>query len=65
MGLLDHVEFRNGLLSARRETVPAAWCALHEVPAELPHTISLTDPALSATYGTRRGTRRLPGRQLR
>ena len=28
--------------------MPADWCALNEVPADLPHTISLTDPPVPA-----------------
>ena len=48
IGLLDLNEFCHGLLHALREAVPADWCALHEVPADLPRTISLTDPAIPA-----------------
>jgi DNA-binding CsgD family transcriptional regulator len=44
MGLLDHAEFCHGLLSVLREEFAADWCALHELPADLPHTISLTVP---------------------
>jgi DNA-binding CsgD family transcriptional regulator len=44
MGLLDLDEFSRGLLAALRDVVPADWCALNEVPADPPHTISLTDP---------------------
>jgi DNA-binding CsgD family transcriptional regulator len=31
-----------------REEFAADWCALHEVPAALPNTISMTDPPLPA-----------------
>jgi DNA-binding CsgD family transcriptional regulator len=48
MGLLDLEELCSGLLTALREVVPADWCALNELPADLPHTVSLTDPPLPA-----------------
>jgi DNA-binding CsgD family transcriptional regulator len=48
IGLLDLEEFCFGMLHAVLETVPAEWCALNEVPAELPHTISITEPSLPA-----------------
>jgi DNA-binding CsgD family transcriptional regulator len=48
IGLLDLNEFCDGLLQALREAVPADWCALNEVPADPPHTISLTDPPVPA-----------------
>src|ERR1700722_224904 len=44
MGLLDLTELCQGMLVALREVVPADWCALHELPANLPYTVSLTDP---------------------
>lgn len=44
MGLLDLEELCAGLLRALREAIPAEWCALNEVPADLPHTVSITDP---------------------
>jgi DNA-binding CsgD family transcriptional regulator len=44
MGLLDVQELCTGLLRALREAVPADWCALNELPADLPRTISLTEP---------------------
>lgn len=44
MGLLDLGELCVGLLRALREVIPAEWCALNEVPADLPHTISITEP---------------------
>lgn len=44
IGLLDLEEFCVGLLRTLREAIPAEFCALNEVPAELPHTISITDP---------------------
>jgi DNA-binding CsgD family transcriptional regulator len=48
MGLLDLDELCQGMLVALREAVPAEWCALNELPADLPHTISLTDPPIPA-----------------
>ena len=48
IGLLDLDELSHGLLRALREAVPADWCALNEVPAHLPNTISLTDPPVPA-----------------
>jgi DNA-binding CsgD family transcriptional regulator len=44
MGLLDLEELCSGLLRALREGVPAEWCALNELPADLPRTVSLTEP---------------------
>jgi DNA-binding CsgD family transcriptional regulator len=44
MGLLDLQELCVGLLRALREVVPAEWCALNELPAALPHTVSITEP---------------------
>jgi DNA-binding CsgD family transcriptional regulator len=44
IGLLDLEELCGGMLRALREAVPAEWCALNELPADLPHTISLTEP---------------------
>jgi DNA-binding CsgD family transcriptional regulator len=44
IGLLDLEELCHGMLRALREAVPAEWCALNELPANLPHTISLTEP---------------------
>lgn len=44
MGLLDLDELCHGLLRALREAVPAEWCALNELPADLPRTISITEP---------------------
>lgn len=59
MGLLDLDELSQGMMVAVREAVPADWCALNELPAELPHTVSLTDPPVPekfhltfARYGT-------------
>ena len=48
IGLLDLEELCHGLLRALREAVPAEWCALNEVPADLPRTISITEPAVPA-----------------
>jgi DNA-binding CsgD family transcriptional regulator len=47
MGLLDLEELCQGMLVALRQAVPADWCALHELPADLPRTVSLTDPPVS------------------
>jgi DNA-binding CsgD family transcriptional regulator len=44
IGLLDLQELCHGMLRALREAVPAEWCALNELPANLPHTISLAEP---------------------
>jgi DNA-binding CsgD family transcriptional regulator len=44
MGLLDLEELRVGLLRSLREVIPAEWSALNEVPADLPHPISITEP---------------------
>jgi DNA-binding CsgD family transcriptional regulator len=46
MGLLDLDEMCSMLLQALRVAVPAEWCAINEVPADVPHAISLTDPAV-------------------
>jgi DNA-binding CsgD family transcriptional regulator len=46
MGLLDLDELCHGMLSTLRAAIPAEWCALNEVPADLPHTVSLTDPPI-------------------
>ncbi|MGH2894434.1 MAG: response regulator transcription factor [Solirubrobacteraceae bacterium] len=48
IGLLDLEELCDGLVRALREAIPAEFCALNEVPADLPHTISLTDPPVAA-----------------
>jgi DNA-binding CsgD family transcriptional regulator len=48
MGLLDLEELCHGLLRALREAVPAEWCALNELPADLPRTISLSEPQAPA-----------------
>jgi DNA-binding CsgD family transcriptional regulator len=44
IGLLDIDELCRGLLRALREAVPAEWCALNELPADLPHTVSIAEP---------------------
>jgi DNA-binding CsgD family transcriptional regulator len=44
MGLLDLDELCHGMLRALREAVPAEWCALNELPADLPRTVSITEP---------------------
>jgi DNA-binding CsgD family transcriptional regulator len=48
IGLLDLEELCHGMLRALREAVPAEWCALNELPADLPRTISLAEPEISA-----------------
>lgn len=50
MGLLDLDELCRGLIVSLREAVPADWCALHELPAELPHTLSLTEPPIPPEF---------------
>jgi DNA-binding CsgD family transcriptional regulator len=49
MGLLDLDELSRGLIVALRRAVPSEWSALHELPANLPHTLSLTDPRIPST----------------
>jgi DNA-binding CsgD family transcriptional regulator len=44
IGLLELDELSYGLMRALREVVPSEYCAIHELPADLPHTVSLTDP---------------------
>lgn len=44
IGLLELEELSYGLLRALREAIPSDFCAIHELPADLPHTVSLTDP---------------------
>jgi DNA-binding CsgD family transcriptional regulator len=44
MGLLDLDELCHGMLRALPEAVPAEWCALNELPADLPRTISIAEP---------------------
>jgi DNA-binding CsgD family transcriptional regulator len=46
IGLLELEEFCGALLTALRDAVGAKWCALNELPADLPHTVSRTDPAV-------------------
>jgi DNA-binding CsgD family transcriptional regulator len=48
MGHLDLDEFCRVLLAAVRDAVPAEMSALNELPVDLPHTISLTDPPVPA-----------------
>lgn len=48
IGLLDLEELCAGLLRALREAIPAEWCALNELPVDLPRTISITEPAVPA-----------------
>ncbi len=50
IGLLELEEFCGGLLVALRDSVPAEWCALNELPADLPHTVSRTDPAVPVEF---------------
>lgn len=44
MGLLDLDELSHGLIVGLRRLIPSEWSSLNELPADLPHTISLTDP---------------------
>lgn len=44
IGVLELDEFAHTLLYVLRAALPAEWCALNEVPADLPGTVSLTDP---------------------
>jgi DNA-binding CsgD family transcriptional regulator len=44
IGLVELDEFCHGLMQALREAVPSDWAALNELPADLPRTISLTEP---------------------
>jgi DNA-binding CsgD family transcriptional regulator len=46
MGLLDLQELCVGLLRALRQTIPAEWSALNELPADLPQTVSITEPSV-------------------
>ncbi len=50
IGLLDLDELCEGLLRSLREAIPADWCALNELPAHLPHTISITEPPVPAEF---------------
>lgn len=52
IGLLDLEELCHGLLRALRYAIPAEWCALNELPADLPHTVSITEPAAPAEMHT-------------
>lgn len=44
IGLLELDELSLALLRGLREAVPSEYCAIHELPADLPHTVALTDP---------------------
>jgi DNA-binding CsgD family transcriptional regulator len=44
IGLLELDELSHGLVRGLREAVPSEFCAIHELPADLPRTVSLTDP---------------------
>lgn len=44
IGSLELNELSDCLLRGLREAVPSEFCAIHELPADLPHTVSLTDP---------------------
>ncbi len=48
--MLDLEEFGEAMIGALRRVVPSEWCALHEIPVELPRTISITDPPLPAEF---------------
>ena len=44
MGLLDLEELCHGLIEALHEVIPVDMVAISEVPADLPHTISISVP---------------------
>ena len=46
IGLVELDEFCEGLMRALREAVPSEWAALNELPADLPRTISMSEPPL-------------------
>jgi DNA-binding CsgD family transcriptional regulator len=48
IGLLDLDELCHGMIRALRQAVPAEWCSLNELPADLPHTVSLAYPEIPA-----------------
>jgi DNA-binding CsgD family transcriptional regulator len=50
IGLLDLEELCGGLLCALREAVRAEWSALNELPADLPRTISISEPAVPPEF---------------
>jgi DNA-binding CsgD family transcriptional regulator len=50
IGLLELDDLCHGLLRALREAIPAEWCALNELPADLPHTVSITEPPVPAEF---------------
>ena len=50
IGLLDLDELCDGLLRSLREAIPADWCALNELPADPPRTISVTEPPVPAKF---------------
>src|ERR1700739_707475 len=52
IGLLELDELSYGLLRGLREAVPSEFCAIHELPADLPHTVSLTDPSVPPAIHT-------------
>ncbi len=49
IGLLELDELSRGLIETLRQAVPSDWTALNEVPADLPRTISMSDPPLPAS----------------
>jgi DNA-binding CsgD family transcriptional regulator len=48
IGLVELEEFCGGLMKTLRDVVPSDWCALNELPAHPPDTVSLTEPEVSA-----------------
>ena len=48
MGYLDVEELSYAMVAALREAVPSEWSALHELPADLPNTVSITVPPAPA-----------------
>jgi DNA-binding CsgD family transcriptional regulator len=69
MGLLDLREFCQGMLAALREAVPSDICALNEVPADPPRTVSIAEPevpaALHAAFARHGGENPLVRRHMR
>jgi DNA-binding CsgD family transcriptional regulator len=49
MGMLDLDELCQALVVALREAVPSEYCAMNEVPADVPGAVSLADPPIPAS----------------
>jgi DNA-binding CsgD family transcriptional regulator len=50
MGLLELEELCAGLMATLRRAIPSDYSAINEVPADLPRTVSLTDPPVPIEY---------------